>query len=366
MYAKEMDKFNTSVEMLSKERTISLNLLKIISAIIIAYVYHYRNDFCMYPVEFPFEETSIVGWWSIYGFLLTEMFFMLSGIAFSLAYQDKIEKNVFTFDVFIRGRIKRLLPKVIVSTFFMTVLQVIHYNLTQSWWLSDINIWNVFIPFLGVSSGWFNMTCVVNMPLWYISVLLQCYILAYVFIRGMKKYNITKSILVLPVVICLSLEYSGAINFNFFLLNPLSVRGIQSFFGGIVLVWIFKDMEKVIVEYRRWMVLLCYFIIGFIWWAVKYYGPQMWGDLPHVLLFIIYPCLIFISIYSNIWYRIAANKLLKVLGKITFDIYMEFTTSITNSSYFSSYRNTISVSRKIFLLYAYDNQYINFFKSSCT
>lgn len=67
-------------------------ILKFISAFIIAYLYHYRNDFSMLNSEvYPFENVPFVGYWSIYGLFLTDLFFIISGFLFTLAYKPKIE-----------------------------------------------------------------------------------------------------------------------------------------------------------------------------------------------------------------------------------------------------------------------------------
>lgn len=67
----------------------------------------------------------------------------------------------------------------ILSTIIMTIMEYVYYYFTNSWWLSEANIWNVFISIIGMPTGWFNMGFIVNMPIWYISILLQAYISIY-------------------------------------------------------------------------------------------------------------------------------------------------------------------------------------------
>lgn len=115
-----------------RERMKALNFLKAMSAIIIAYFYHYRNDFALnIGINYPFENVqgifSGISWWSVNGWMLTDLFFILSGMTFVAAYKNKITLGVISFHDFMINRIKRLFPMMVISTIVMTIMEYIHY-----------------------------------------------------------------------------------------------------------------------------------------------------------------------------------------------------------------------------------------------
>lgn len=99
----------------------------------------------------------------------------------------------------------------------------------ENGWLSEANIWNIFISIIGMSTGWFNISCIINMPIWYISILFQCCIIAFVFVKIISRHKHSQYILAIPVIFNLSIEYSGLVNSNILLINGYSSRGIRAF-----------------------------------------------------------------------------------------------------------------------------------------
>ena len=116
-----------------KERMKALNLMKALAAIIIAYFYHYRNDFALNMGKvYPYENLrGILGgirWWSVNGWMLTDLFFILSGMTFAIAYRKRIADGQLSFHGFITNRIKRLFPMMIISTVVMTIMEYMYYE----------------------------------------------------------------------------------------------------------------------------------------------------------------------------------------------------------------------------------------------
>lgn len=311
-----------------KERMKALNLMKALAAIIIAYFYHYRNDFALnMGKNFPYENLSGivyggVSWWSVNGWMLTDLFFILSGMTFITAYGKKIAEGKMSFGNFINNRIKRLFPMMMISTIAMTIMEYMHYFCRGGWWLSEANIWNVFISIIGMPTGWFNMGYIINMPIWYISILFQCYIIAYIFVRIISKYRCSQYILFIPIVFNLSIEYSGIVNTNFLLVNMFSTRGIKAFFIGIILMVVLEKYSRLIESYRKGLLACAYTILLLIYALYKEFGDAIFGNLLYVLVFIVYPNVIFIVLYSDIWNRFSCLGIFQFLGKVSFEMYL--------------------------------------------
>lgn len=311
-----------------KERMKALNFLKGISAIIIAYFYHYRNDFAInIGKNYPYENLQgIFGgikWWSIKGWMLTDLFFVLSGMTFVIAYKNKIALGKISFHDFMLNRVKRLFPMMVISTITMTIMEYIYYICSGGvWWLSEANIWNVFISIIGMPTGWFNMGCIINMPIWYISILFQCYIIAYIFVRIINRCKCSNWLWCIPIIFYLSVEYSALANSNFLLINQFTARGIKAFFIGIVLTVLLEKYEAWIVKNLKPILIGVYSVLLLIYALFKAFGEGIFGNVLYVFVFIIFPCVIFLFLYSNFWNRLACFRGFQFLGKVSFEMYL--------------------------------------------
>lgn len=63
------------------------------------------------------------------------------------------------------------------------------YNVTVG--LDKINLKNIIISCLGLQAGWGVENPMINNPMWYISVLLLCYIVFYIITKISKKIKIS-------------------------------------------------------------------------------------------------------------------------------------------------------------------------------
>lgn len=166
------------------------------------------------------------------------------------------------------------------------------------------------------------MGYIINMPIWYISILFQCYIIAYIFVRIISKYRCSQYILFIPIVFNLSIEYSGIVNTNFLLVNMFSARGIKGFFIGIILMVVLEKYSRLIESYRKGLLACAYTILLLIYALYKEFGDAIFGNLLYVLVFIVYPNVIFIVLYSDIWNRFSCLGIFQFLGKVSFEMYL--------------------------------------------
>lgn len=99
--------------------TKSLNSLKFIDAFVIAFIFHYPSftNIQSHPLKivFPFACS--------YGYLMVEMFFVLSGFGMHVGYAKKILNKEISFSSFLKKRFFKIYP-----LFFFALMVVVLLN----------------------------------------------------------------------------------------------------------------------------------------------------------------------------------------------------------------------------------------------
>lgn len=174
-----------------------------------------------------------------------------------------------------------------------------------------MSLWRIVLSALGLDVGWFTSQPF-NIPTWYISVLMLCYVLAYFSTYIAKHLGILPDYFYIVVMfIGLGiLEYGISLPF----LNVYSGRGFNSFFFGILFA---KCMKKGLFKINRKIKTSC--IIGIvIVLVVMYMGldANTYWERAYVLTFVLYPMLV-VALHST-----KERKWLGMLGGIAFDVYI--------------------------------------------
>ncbi len=114
-----------------------------------------------------------------FGLMMPICFFVISGFLSYRQYDSKIKEREMSFYIFIYRRIVRLYPLLILSILFMTFGQWLYFYKNSNWWTGRVNeLWQVIQALTGISVGTFmNSFDAVNGPIWYISVLIICYMI---------------------------------------------------------------------------------------------------------------------------------------------------------------------------------------------
>lgn len=212
------------------------NILRFIGAISIAIFLHYYDHFLPnMDKDWWFKDYSFAKNLSQYSYVFVEMFFMISGILFSVVYMKKIEEGE-KLDKFIIGRYKRIFPLVIISTIFMYIANIIYFKRFKMFYsCGSVSMLELIydILFAGTIALGTGITPL-NGPLWYIGPLMICYVIAYILTKLYIKYK-SKLVFLIPVFIGSAIILC---NYNFFILNRYVARGFIAFFIGMI---IFSD-----------------------------------------------------------------------------------------------------------------------------
>ncbi len=289
----------------------SFDILKFICAIVIACIYHFQNDF---PNITLFSNIPIVEQLSKFGYMLVELFFIISGFLFFISYFSKIKDKNLNIISFFKKRYIRLILVAGITTIVMFVLQQIYCLINNQFWIWGNNDFgNLLLQLLGIQY-WIEPGIVsLNNAVWYISVLLFCYIIFFYISKFViKKKNIF--IFLIPVFIALLVQ---KYNLNVPLLNYNITRGVISFGLGVFIGCLNNNLSnkenisKISFVFLIVIGMLCIFL-----------GNYFVGDLLFLLTFIVYPLVIFFVIGIDTKLKFINCKFTKYLGNLSFGIYV--------------------------------------------
>lgn len=255
-----------------------------------------------------------------FGGRLPICFFVLSGYLFQKVYADRINNGIYTFKEFIKKRIIRLYPLMLISIMFFAIEQWIFYYNNGEWWTNrNSGIWNIAISLTGIGVGTFaNAIDTVNGPIWYISVLMIVYSIAFIMETLLKKPNVYSKVksktlyFSIPIIVGLAIRYYD-INIPF--MTYYTATGYIGFFLGIIIYE--RRMEnnrgaKIFALINLILFLACFIIYRKL--AVGVLGED---DL--FLGFLIMPSMIvLVRMTRMVW----QNSFFDYLSKMSFPIYL--------------------------------------------
>ena len=290
-----------------KQRFWQFDLAKFVLIILIADVFHYRLITGSFISDSHLIET--VSGYSAYTGI--NLMFQMSGFLAVLHYERRVETKELSLMDFMWGRMKRLYPMMIVTTFFIVFLQIINTFFTHTSILKPLKISDVILNVFGMQTGWISDLDerAINGPTWYISVLMICYLFMFVIQRfiGNKKIRCIAYLLLFELgILC----FLRPIRFPF--LYSCCGRGYIGFFMGALVA---KLYEKEKLKKKA------YGLIAGILLIVIY---KLLGEsMGSIYGFTVLNCGLFLLLLS-----ISSEKLLPklkgitYLGDISFGIYL--------------------------------------------
>ena len=311
------------------------NLLKIISACIISFFFHWEHLFVR-PLKMNINSSILS--LRIFQFLLhgpigtlvVELFFIMSGFLFAYVYIPKIKKKEYSFDKFIFKRYVRIMPLVILTSSICYILTfIMRINSIECWVTfcgNNVNIVSLFFDFIFSGTYIFIDNFSLNSPIWYINVLLVCYILAYIITQIYIRFP-NKSFFIMPIILGIIIflkEWKQP------LLTPNTARGYVAFFVGIILHFFINKTDEFSLQIKNILVYISLFILtisfGYIFFHFGDYSTLKYSDFIsnlHVFFdFVVYPPLMYLLYNFKGINSICNTKFIKNLGKISYGIYL--------------------------------------------
>ncbi len=290
------------------KRSYSLDFLKILATVGI--VFHHFQQVTGAKYE---GFINFWGEWFYWGYLV-EFFFLLSGY-FMFRHIPAISEGSVTLSSWWKKRALRLLPMVAISAIGYELILFAHLKVCGTPWSGiPINIWGTVITSFGIQEGWAFNNPLVNNPVWYISVLMACYVLFYIVTALASKLKCK------PIYFYISLILAGistrTYNINLPLLNPQIGRGYYAFFFGILLAYYVDKKGVNLKELIISLLTLLFFTFVFIFYPR--YGEN---NLNYILTFLVFPALILVF-ESKLFKKIFRHKIWGTLSSISFEVYL--------------------------------------------
>lgn len=212
------------------KRFVEIDALKGLSALAIAGIYHLPTAGFGWMESLPLWELSAVRWFYDYGYLLVELFLLLSGFVFFAHFGERIRKHKISPREFAVSRMIRIIPLLTVTVIVMTLGQVIYRSLYGGFWMGkEPYVLDILLQSLGLSS-FFKAETVINFPAWTITTFFVCWGIGYFILYTAKSTYMEITYCVLMMVCGIALFYHPFYNIPF--LNSDIARGYLPFFTG--------------------------------------------------------------------------------------------------------------------------------------
>lgn len=284
------------------QRDRELDFIKVLATILIV-LHHYQQ-----VMNVTFRHFNFFGGKFYFGNLV-ELFFIISGIC-AFRWIDGVDKNS-SFAKFYANRVRRLLPIMILSilvdaamcTFFSNIFNVAMGS-------NNINLKNIIVSCLGVQAGWIFENPMINNPVWYISVLLLCYIIFFIITKLSKKIKIS------PYFAYVTMVFVGFATMKLQLerpfLNEYTYRGYICFFEGVLLGTILNNKKDIINKISIFAIIP--FVIGVVAYLNNFH-------VYYMLVFLMWPSII-ILLKNSVFEKIVNHSFWSSMAKISYDTYV--------------------------------------------
>lgn len=301
---------------MSRQRINSLDGLRGIGACIIAFFFHYRH---FENAGTPFKWIPGVGLLEHYGYLMVELFFLISGFVIALQYKEKILNGEIAFKEYIKKRIWHVWPLMFITLIVFAVLQTMYFCTAGELFVSDgldLNhfIYNLFM----IQSGWIEDAISLNGPAWCISVEILCYIIFYwCAYSGRRSKNSYICLCVAFVFLGLSLNI-WKISLPFAAYRTVG-RGYICFFEGAVLFELHNSLKAKARKKIGWLLLFSGLLVGI---EVGILGTEALGSPEIAMSLYFAPILLWLAINMKGIRWVLELKPFRYLGKCSLSIYL--------------------------------------------
>lgn len=303
---------NLTIDIRELKHLSCIDGLKGIGAFIIAFIWHYQH---FSPKEYPLSNIFEVSY--SHGYLMVELFFMLSGFGMALGYQKRIQKKEISFPIYLKNRFCKLYPPFLIALFVTGFLECIHIMQEKTTFVyGNFDLYHFLLNLLLLQNGLITTDMSFNAPSWCISICMICYIVFYIvsYRTDNERFLFYKCIVGLVIAECLLCGGWGTKP----VFNSQMGRGISCFSIGVMLSYAWR--YRLTFDYNRIGNLLLMLLIGgYI--AIRY-NPDIAGNEQQLFILGISPIIILTSLFQKQVNTILQQKVLVFLGSISLNIYL--------------------------------------------
>lgn len=291
-----------------RKREYSLDVIKIVATLCIIF-HHYQ----IYTRTHFDSGVNFNGGIFNFGYLV-ELFFVLSGY-FTFKYISEIDNGLPFKEFFVQKYLRFTVP-LSISCLAFSLLAILYNALYGELFFNHgVTIWGLIVSSLGMSAGWGLGSYNINGVIWYISVLLICYMVFYftTWISTRLKINNIWGYLLL-IILGIGIK-TYEVNFSF--INQFTARGYTAFFTGILLAQLLCKYQLRAKGYAISAFILI--VIPLLLYQFK--SSYMSVGVDYIFTFLFYPALIIIF-KSNMVNKLTNFVWIGKLGKISFEAYL--------------------------------------------
>ena len=296
------------------KRNHAIDFIKIAATIII--VFHHYTQVVYASGHGVFHGGTI------YFGRCVELFFLISGYLM-YRYQTAIHDHEISFKRFYGKRALRLLPLVAISAIVYEILILLYRKLTGTLYMNhDLDLSGTLFTCLGIQTGWATPNPAINNPVWFVSVLLLCYLIFYFLNYISGKRNINVNYLYLGMVFLGMGIVTYKINLPFLYYSSPEdsspAKGYYAFFAGILLAnFLAVHKSKINKLSIAALVMIAGTVLAIVY---KARNNQVFDDF-YWLTFVFFPSLIILA-ETKAAQKIFSADFWSLLAKIAYNVFI--------------------------------------------
>ncbi|MCR5784403.1 MAG: acyltransferase [Eubacterium sp.] len=244
------------------------------------------------------------------------IFFFISGFfAWQFSYR-KLSDGKTTIGPFVIKKIKRLYPLMAVSVVWFCAAELIYRGAYGHFWAGrEVNLSNAILTALGINRWVSTAGGDINGPIWYVSVLMLCYIV-FGIIAAFKLSDEYKTIIFAGMVVLGIISQLNELTFP--LVADKVGRGYMCFFLGVCFAILFKAYPK----YKNfWAAILAIVIYAIAITAKENYRLDLLGNKNIAAIFTLAPAFIVLG-ENGVFKKVFNNSLCEWLGRISYPMFL--------------------------------------------
>ena len=321
-------------------RITALDGIRGLAAIIVAFGWHYQH---FSPETYPFGR--LLYWPYHFGWIMVDLFFILSGFIFFNIYRNKIAGHTLSLRDFLR--FSRLYPLHWLALIVVLAIQLFRELNGLPEFVYSQNIFYFLLNIPVIQNGWITTAFSYNGPSWSVSIEIMMYLLFFAVFYNTKETK--KYLIYCFLLICLGIiiTLSGS-NKAFF--NSQVARGLIGFFTGCITGEVYEYCN---INRKQGLVftVFCGFAVLFLTIVPAIFGYGVLKKWAIVYIFAFFPAFIFVVLRVKYLSALFSIKPLEYLGNLSYGIYLlHYPLQLTVKTVDEYYKLGINYSDKIFFI----------------
>lgn len=296
----------------AKTNTACLDSAKFFAACVVAFIWHYQH---FEPAAgSPFD--AVFSYSYPYGWLMVELFFMLSGFGMMIGYGSKVLHHLVSFPQYMKKRLNKIYPLFFVTLILVSILELLFRAKTgYTFVYPNFDLYHLFLNIILCHDGLFVTDWSFNSPSWCISICFILYVIFFVvFYFSKNKRSAVYKFACLGILGSVIL----LLGWNYPVFNSLVARGLFCFSIGVILAYFYQNEQLFntkLIGYLSLIVLIgCYVL-----YRVR---PYAMGNMQMLFILFIAPMIILCTIFVPWLNKFLSMPFFSYLGSLSMEIYL--------------------------------------------